>query len=108
MRWRDIPSTVQIIGGRAFSWCRSLKKIVVPDGVVKIGSYAFSNNKIEAVTVPASLSHIDFGAFSQCDMLKDVYFNGKKEQWGKIRVDSYNENLKKAKIHFKSFFGYTR
>ena len=104
----DIPSTVQIIGGRAFSWCRSLKKIVVPDGVVKIGSYAFSNNKIEAVTLPASLSHIDFGAFSQCDMLKDVYFNGKKEQWVKIRVDSYNENLKKAKIHFKSFFGYTR
>lgn len=41
------------------------ERVVIPEGVIKIGVWAFRNNqKIRTVTLPASLREIDSGAFS--------------------------------------------
>ena len=46
-----------------------------------------------------NISYIDEIAF-YCDNLSDVYFSGTEEQWKKIKVDSYNEDLLNATIHY--------
>lgn len=41
-----INSNVQNIGDNSFEYCQYLEEIVVPDGVKKIGNWAFANEKV--------------------------------------------------------------
>ena len=52
----------------------SLKKLVIPEGVTKIESYAFAETQIESVTLPSSLVYIGHGAFDWCENLQSVNF----------------------------------
>ena len=62
------------IVGSAFDGCSNLWKIVIPDGVEKIGSDAFENCKsLYKINIPRSLSHIGSRAFYNCNNLTGVY-----------------------------------
>ncbi len=50
-KYNNLPVTS--IGIMAFSKCKSLKKITIPDSVTEIGLLAFANCKVEEATVPA-------------------------------------------------------
>ena len=51
----------------------TITKIVIPEGVEKIGAYAFANLKsLEEVVLPSTLKMIDQGAFYGCTKLKKV------------------------------------
>jgi hypothetical protein len=72
-----IPSSVTGISHRAFAWCSELTSITIPISVTSIGEHAFSGSG-----------------------LSDVYYQGTKAQWGAIKVDTNNDVLLSARIHY--------
>ena len=66
----DILSTINgkkvtSIGDSAFSWCKSLTSITIPDSVTSIGEYAFSScTSLTSITIPDSVTSIGDYAFS--------------------------------------------
>lgn len=47
--------------------------LVIPDGITKIGSYAFTGcDNFVSVTIPESVTNIGEGAFSNCSSLSDI------------------------------------
>lgn len=67
-----IPSSAKIISPSAFSICTSLEKVTLPEGLLYIGSQAFSITGLTSVTLPKSLEYLDFGAFFNCDNLAEI------------------------------------
>ena len=49
-----------------------IDKIVLPDGLTKIGSAAFCNTRIEEAVIPDQVTVIGAKAFWQCDALTDL------------------------------------
>ncbi len=56
----------------------TITKVVIPEGVKKIGSYAFANlTALEEVVLPSSLEAIEYGAFVGCTSLQKITFSDK-------------------------------
>ena len=72
----------------------------ISDGVTKISDSAFYNSKITSVTIPEGMVEIADNAFYGCTALTDVYYDGTKSQWNKIKIGEGNESLKNAEIHY--------
>ena len=121
-----IPSSIEIIGSRAFYYCHSLKEIKIPSSVTVIEDYAFydcynlSNivfeedsqlvslgfaafGRCEALTsivIPKGVTKIGDNAFRECLNLKNVYYTGSREDWKNITIGSNNDYLKNATIEY--------
>ena len=119
-----IGDDVTIIGECAFMECDSLTRFTIGDSVTTIGEYAFMNcdsltsvtfgdsvttvsmeafigcDSLTSVIIPNSVKVIDTAAFYSCPNIMHVYYNGTKEEWGKIVVGEGNEDLLNANIHF--------
>ncbi len=55
----------------------TITKVIIPEGVEKICSYAFANlTSLEEVVFPSTLEHIDYGAFYGCTALQKITFSG--------------------------------
>ena len=68
-----IPNSVTSIGNSAFSSCESLQSVTIPDSVTSIGDEAFSScESLQSVTIPNSVTSIGDEAFSDCDSLQSV------------------------------------
>lgn len=88
----DIPNSVTAIGLSAFNSCPALTKVTIPDSVTRIDNYAFSSCKaLKEITIPASVTSIGDSAFSYCTALEDIYYGGTAEQWkNAIKPDTFN------------------
>ena len=61
---------LQEISNNAFSNCKSLTSITIPDNVTRIGKSAFSScSKLTSVTIPNGVTIIGERAFMSCSML---------------------------------------
>lgn len=68
---------------------------------MEIGASAFeSGSRLSTVTIPTSITKIGASAFSGCDNLTDVYYNGTEAQWKRVFIGEHNEPLLNATIHF--------
>ncbi len=68
-----IPDSVTSIGNRAFNNCTGLTSITIPDSVMSIGSYAFNNcTGLTGITIPDSVTSIGEYAFSGCKGLTSI------------------------------------
>lgn len=67
-----IPKSIETIERQAFAGCLPLKKIVLAEGLKRIGHWAFNGTSIESIVIPASVSDIDDAAFYGCDSLKVI------------------------------------
>lgn len=102
-----IPESVKRIGIYAFCDCKRLKSITLPKNVTEIGLAAFRSSGLNSIsipygvkkiaeetfalcrwldelTIPASVVEIEANAFYECERLKDVRFDGTKQQWQAI------------------------
>ena len=98
-----IPDSVTRIRECAFSRCTSLTSVTIGNSVTSINRDTFEGcTSLASVTIPASVTSIGYYAFWYCTSLKDVYYAGTEEQWKMIGIDSGNECLTNATIHFNS------
>nr|MCR4920529.1 leucine-rich repeat domain-containing protein [Bacteroidaceae bacterium] len=68
-----IPNSVTNIGGYSFSECTSLTSITIPNSVTSIGEYAFWGcTSLASITIPNSVTSIEKGAFYGCTSLASV------------------------------------
>ena len=120
----NIPDGVTTIGDYAFEGCDKLTNVVISDSVESIGGFSFlSCGSLTSITIPRSLSSISnclfydctslksiviyngitsirTSAFYGCNSLTDVYYCGTEEEWNVITIESGNEPLLDATIHF--------
>lgn len=91
-----IPSEVKNVGNASFENVPTLKKLIVQDGVVSIGKYAFKNcSSLESVTgfksndLPESLSRIGRQAFMG-SAVKNIpaYYVGIVDSYAPVDVDA--------------------
>ncbi len=86
----ELPAKLTEISHYAF-WCSGLESVIIPEGVVSIGHYAFqANSKLKSLVLPSTLAYIDGLAFADCYALKDVYFCGSREAFGKVEIGKPN------------------
>ena len=69
----DLASTtITSIGNYAFSQCKTLRKIMLPNTLKSIGISAFLNcSGLQELSLPSSISTIQEGAFCSCSNLKE-------------------------------------
>ena len=68
-----IPNSVKSIGDEAFRWCKSLQSVTIPNSVTSIGDEAFSScESLQSVTIPNSVTSIGDKAFSLCKFLQSI------------------------------------
>lgn len=69
------------------------KEIVLSDSVQKIAPRAFSGCKtLESVVIPEGILEVGAGAFWDCPSLKEITFLGSKAKWN-YEIDSVNAGI---------------
>ena len=54
----------------------TITKVIIPEGVEKIGAYAFANlTALEEVVLPSTLQSIEYGSFYGCSSLEKISFS---------------------------------
>jgi hypothetical protein len=96
-----LPDKITIVGSQVFSGCSSLCSITIPEGVTNIGECAFNScTSLITIELPNSISKIDYYAFYDCRSLTDIYYTASEEDWSAVSIDSGNEPLSNATIHY--------
>ena len=68
-----IPSSVKVLGTRAFYKCIGLKNIIIPDSVTIIDNMAFDTcSKLTSINIPKSVTTIGGYAFDECTSLETI------------------------------------
>ena len=98
----EIPGSVTEIGDHAFSFCTGLTSVAISENVTAIGISTFYGcSSLTSVEIPGSLTRIGDFAFSSCSSLADIYYCGSQEQWDKIEISDYeNDVLQSSVIHY--------
>jgi len=74
----EIPDTIEgypvvLIGAEAFSFCKELRRVVLPDNLLEISSSVFQGCiKLQRITLPNSVQYVYHCAFYDCSSLKTV------------------------------------
>lgn len=77
-----IPEGVKEIDNQAFTGCKGLASVTIPESVRKIRFYAFGECSIQAVTIPKSVQSIEESAFCECENLTSVTFQDREDAPG--------------------------
>ncbi len=96
----DIPTYVEHIGMYAFSDCRKLKQIKIPDRVISICDSSFHKcESLESITLPSTITSIGVSAFGHCTNLAHVNLGAYIKNIG---IAAFNAcvNLETPKIYY--------
>lgn len=67
-----VPKDVTKIGDYAFSGCKNLVEIKLPDSVTSIGQWCFSKSSLKSIVIPDSVTEIGDAAFWECRALEKI------------------------------------
>ncbi|MFT3984695.1 MAG: leucine-rich repeat domain-containing protein, partial [Lachnospiraceae bacterium] len=67
-----IPSGVNTIGNRLFYQNETITGVKLPEGMTKIGDFAFARSGIQQIHIPNGVERIGYAAFYFCEALNDV------------------------------------
>lgn len=97
-----IPSNIKYIGEFAFAHS-TLREIKIPDSVFSIGRSAFLDTLITTLELPRSIEMIDTGAFTGCNDLKTIFYDGTEEEFMDLLENSSGGDIYENSI--KNIFG---
>lgn len=87
-----IPNSVTSIESNAFYQCSGLTAITIPNSVTSIGNNAFYQcSGLTTITIPNSVTSIGSEAFEKCNGLTSVHITD-IEAWCNIKFGSYYSN----------------
>ena len=87
-----IPNTVEVIGAFAFSYCENIATVTLPASLKIIEVQAFYNCKsLVTVSIPASVTDIDSSAFSGCLVLESINVNQNNKKYSSGSGVLYNK-----------------
>lgn len=89
-----IPDTVSVIG-RCAICCQGITELVIPEGVTKLCERAIYDDDLRSITIPSTVAEIERGALV-CQLLKEVFFTGTREQWNNVKKTDANFENKRV------------
>ncbi len=93
----------RFLNSDAFSECRKLVSIILPEELLSIGNHCFYYCEgLTSIQIGQKLLRIGQSAFSHCSSLTTVYFKGDNELWNQIEILANNEVLLDSEIIFIS------
>ena len=75
-----------------------IKKIILPEGLKKIGEETFQNSSIEEIYIPSTVEFIGKDSFEYCRGLKKVHLCKDSIAQNKLKIDQDDLNRIKTKI----------
>lgn len=93
-----IPGNIKEIKGTALNNCHNLEKLIIENGVTKIGNSAFVYcDKLQTIMIPDSVTNIEDYAFKFCYSLTNVIIPKSVIKLG-IQVFNFCEKLQSIKL----------
>ena len=90
------------IGESAFAGMK-ITEVSIPETVKAIGAFSFKACKaLKKAELPKTLTKIGRDAFAECTALEEVIYGGSRKEWSEIDIRSGNELLKNAKIIYQT------
>lgn len=62
----------RVVADQAYYRNTELGEVVLPEGIVEVGEFAFARSSVTSVVLPAGTEKICYGAFYHCDQLQNV------------------------------------
>lgn len=101
--------------GQDDTWMPKIKDIVIENGITKLCEYNF-DDIYNSVVIPKSVTEIEENCFGEDwddqeaienyreaeNKKMDVYYEGSKEDWDKIKIGDLNGELINGNIHYNS------
>ena len=102
-----IPNSVTTIGNSAFWDCENLTSITIPNSVTEIGEDAFRFcYNLTSITIPNSVIEIGDAAFRSCENLAEVYCKATTPPYLLDRAFEYNASGRKIYVPRESVEAY--
>lgn len=96
-----IPDSVTVLGLSIFQYCTGLERVKIGGGIEGIERYMFEGcTALKGIEIPNAVTSIGNKAFYGCDELSYIYYVGNKAEWSEIKIDTNNEPLKNAEMHY--------
>lgn len=95
-----LPDSVESIGSYAFAWT-AVEELILPKNLERISSHSFDGcAHLQSVQIPVSVKEIEENAFIYDPMLKNIFYEGTKEQWDAVVKN--DPNLNNVTVHHNS------
>lgn len=96
-----LPDSITQMGQGIFTGCSALERAVLSKGFGGITREMFAGCvRLKSVELSANVTVIEPDAFLDCWSLTDIYYNGTREQWEKVRILDTSNELAAATVHF--------
>ena len=80
-----LPDSVNLLGSYCFAGCRKLESFIIPNGVETLSGLMFSECwAMETITIPKSIKELALSFIANCPSLNTINYLGTVSEWGAI------------------------